>query len=124
MPYYPKHRRKILRYPQAPSGFILINKWEPPFMNVKKGFGFIGIVAEDSEDGTLQCHECGIWTEMLCSHYVAKHGMNGDQYRKKFGLLESTALKSKRIRLMQSALISKMQRQGKMNVGNRKNKNG
>jgi hypothetical protein len=55
---------------------------------------------------------------MLCSHYGHAHKLTGDQYRKKFGLLRSTALKSKRIRIQQSKLMSKLQKAGKMNVGN------
>jgi len=124
MPAYKKKGITKIKYPDAPSGYINIEKWEPPFMKVKKGFGFIGIVAEDSKTGQLQCHVCGKWYQMLCGHYSSKHKLTGVQYRKKFELLSSTALKSKRIRLLQSALISKMQKEGKMNTGNNKNKNG
>lgn len=124
MPSYKHKTKKKIKYPEAPSGYINIEKWEPPFMPIHNGFGYIGIVAEDSKTGELQCHVCGKWYQILCSHFAAKHQMNGVEYRKKFELLNSTALKSKRIRLLQSELISKMQKQGKMNLGNKKNKNG
>ena len=117
MPHYKHKTQKTIAYKDAPSGYINIEKWEPPFDPVKKGFGFHGVVAEDTKTGQLQCHVCGKWTEMLCSHYGHAHNLTGDQYRKKFGLLMSTALKSKRIRLAQSRLISKLQKEGKMNVG-------
>jgi hypothetical protein len=124
MPTYKHKTKKKIAYPDAPSGYINIEKWEPPFTPVPRGFGYIGIVAEDSKTGELQCHICGKWYQMLCSHYSAKHNLTGAEYRKKFELLNSTALKSKRIRLLQSDVISKMQKEGKMNIGNKKNKNG
>ena len=105
MPVYKNKTHKQIEYPQAPSGFINIEKWEPPFASVSQGFGFMGVLAEDSESGKLQCHECGQWFEQLPTHYSIKHGMSGKDYRKKFGLLDSTALKSKRIRLIQSQVM-------------------
>lgn len=124
MPKYPTTKENKIKFPEAPSGFINITKWIPPFVPVKNGHGFYGVVAEDSIDGTLQCHVCGEWKQQLASHYSSKHKMTGEDYRKKFGLLDSTALKSKRIRLLQSAVISKLQKEGKMNVGNKRNANG
>ena len=124
MPTYKNKTQNKIAYPDAESGYINIEKWEPPFMPVKKGFGFIGVVAEDSKTGNLQCHVCGNWYQQLPTHYTSAHKLDGEQYRKKFGLLAGTALKSKRIRLLQSALISKMQKEGKMNLGNRPNNNG
>lgn len=124
MPSYKHKTKKKIKYPGAPSGYINIEKWEPPFAPVHNGFGYIGIVAEDSKTGDLQCHICGKWFQMLCSHYSTKHKLTGVEYRKKFELLSSTALKSKRIRLIQSKTITKLQKEGRMNVGNRRNKNG
>lgn len=124
MPTYKNKKQNKMKYADAPSGEILIGKWEPPFAKLKDGYGFMGVLAEDSKTGQLQCHECGKWYELLCSHYTSKHGMNGEQYREKFGLLMSTALKSKRIRLLQSKVITKLQKEGRMNVGNRPNVNG
>lgn len=124
MPTYPNKKQNIIPYKDAPSGSINIEKWVPPFALVKGGYGFVGVVAEDSETGQLQYHCCGKWYEQLPTHYSFKHGMNGEQYRAKYGLLMSTALKSKRIRLIQSATITKLQKEGRMNVGNSVNKNG
>ncbi len=125
MPNYPTFTKpKIISYPEAPSGKIVITKYIEPFVPVKGGHGFIGVVAEDVESGKLQCHVCGVFLEMLCSHYSVKHGMDGKEYRAKFGLLESTALKTVRIRTEQSKRVSKMQKDGRMNIGNRKNING
>ena len=106
MPTYKNNKLKVLKYEDAPSGYISINKWEPPFAPVKQGFGFIGVLAEDSKTGQLQCAECGKWYEQMPTHYSSKHGMTGKEYRKKFGLLDSTALKSKRIRLIQSQVMT------------------
>lgn len=124
MSAYPTTKEKTISFKDAPSGKINITKWVPPFAPVPNGFGFMGVVAEDSKTGVLQCHCCGKWYEQLPTHYSVKHKMSGEQYREKYGLLTHTALKSKRIRLIQSAVISKLQKAGKMNVGNRKNNNG
>lgn len=119
MPKYQTKKLKTIKYPDAPSGKINIGKWVPPFDKVKKGYGFIGIIAEDSKTGQLQCHKCGKWYEQLPTHLV-KHEMSGLQYRKKYGLLMGTALKSKRIRLIHSRVCKASQEAGKMIVGNRK----
>lgn len=124
MPAYPHKTQKKIAYKQAESGFINIEKWVPPFVQNQTGFGFVGVVAEDFKTEKLQCSECGKWFEQLPTHYSVAHKMTGEQYRAKFGLLNSTALKSKSIRLAQSALITKMQKDGRMNLGNRKNRNG
>ena len=112
MPFYQNNKLKVLKYKDAPSGSISINKWVTPFMPIKNGFGFVGVLAEDSKTGQLQCAECGEWFEQLPTHYSVKHGMDGVQYRKKFGLLDSTALKSKRIRLIQSKVMSEFRSTG------------
>ena len=118
MPYYPNKKQKTIKYPSAPSGVINIGKWVPPFMEVNGGFGFMGVVAEDSKTGDLQCHVCGKWFQQLASHYSQRHGMTGEEYRERYGLLRSTALKSKRIRLIQSKVIQRLQKQGRMGLGN------
>jgi len=124
MPTYKHKTQNKIKYPDAPSGYINIEKWEPPFMVVKKGFGYIGVLAEDSKTGELQCHVCGKWFQQLPTHYTKKHHMTGESYRKKFCLLNSTALKSKRLRLIQSKVITQLQKEGRMNLGNKRNKNG
>lgn len=118
MPHYPKKKLNTIKYPDAPSGYINIGKWEPPFAPVKRGFGFIGVLAEDKASGKLQCHKCGKWYEQLCTH-ILKHGYeSGNEYRKDFGLLVGTALKSRRIRLVHSKTCSESIKKGKMNDGN------
>ena len=118
MPVYKNKKQNKIKYSQAPSGYINIEKWEPPFAKIPDGFGYIGVLAEDSKEGTLQCHVCGKWYEQLPTHYTRKHGIDGEQYRRKFGLLVGTALKSKRIRLIQSKVIARLQKEGRMQVGN------
>jgi hypothetical protein len=112
MPTYPTTKLKILKY-NSPSGTIKINKWVPPFKKVDLGFGFVGVLAEDTETGRLQCHECGGWYEVLTSHIFAKHQLTSTEYCEKFGLLRSTALKSMRIRNIQSKVMLGMRRKHK-----------
>lgn len=119
MPAYPHRTQNRMAYAEAESGFINISKWEPPFAPVDNGHGFIGVIAEDDETGSLQCHICGKWFPQLSTHIVGGHKMkNCDEYRTKFGLFQGTALKSKKLRLFQSGVIRKLQRAGKMAIGN------
>ncbi len=86
MPYYPNNQesKNLIPY-DSPSGTINIGKWVPPFVEIEGGYGFVGVVAEDSESGKLQCHVCGKWFEQLATHYSAMHGLDGVQYRARFG---------------------------------------
>lgn len=119
MPAYPVKKKTRIAYKSAPSGYINIDKWEPPFMKVEDGYGYVGVIAEDFETGKLQCHMCGKWFEQLSTHIISVHRMdNCNQYRKDFGLFQGTALKSKRLRLIQSKTIQKLQKEGRMQVGN------
>jgi len=129
MPEYPAIIPNKIKY-DSPSGFVNVGKYIPPFEKVKKGFGYKGVVVEDFKTGQLQCHICGGWFENFNSH-LRKHNITSNDYRTKFGLSRSTALKSKRIRLRQSEVMIAL-RKGKkyQNVfkrnnlfaGNRKNK--
>lgn len=117
MSAYKTTKQNKIKYKDAPSGYINIKKWVPPFAPIVGGFGYVGVIAEDSRTGQLQCHECGKWYEQLPTHII-KHGLTGEKYREKFGLLVSTALKSKRIRLIHSRVCQKNQKLGKMQLGN------
>lgn len=109
MPYYPTTKIKTIKY-DSPSGTININKWVPPFQKVEKGFGFVGVLAEDTKTGRLQCHICGAWYELLTTHIWAKHDLTSKEYCENFELFRSTALKSMRIRKIQSEVMFKMRR--------------
>jgi len=109
MPKYPQTKLKVLKY-NSPSGTININKWVPPFQKVKKGFGFVGILATDTETGKLQCHICGGWYDLLTTHIFAKHRLTSKEYCEDFGLFRSTALKCMRVRKIQSEVMFEMRR--------------
>ena len=109
MPHYPTTKVKTIKY-NSPSGKININKWIPPFKEVEGGFGFVGVLAEDSKTGQLQCHVCGNWYELLTSHIWGKHQMLSADYSERFGLLRSTALKCMRIRKIQSKVMQEMRK--------------
>ena len=113
MPAYPQKKKKnLIKYKDAPSGYINIEKWVPPFIPVSKGFGYMGVLAQDSKSGKLQCHKCGEWYEQLPTH-IQKHNLNANSYREQFGLLTSTALKSQRIRLIHSQVMIDFRKTGK-----------
>jgi hypothetical protein len=132
MPAYPKLTSMKMDYPEAPSGKVFVGKYVPPFEEVHGGHGFHGILVEDCKSGKLQCHVCGEWFEQLHCHASAKHGLNANQYRARFGLLQSTGLKSKRLRLLHSKVMVELRKKNPQNnlkfakknkyAGNRKNK--
>lgn len=113
MPAYPQILDRKIKY-DSPSGYAHIGKYVPPFELNDTGFGFKGVVIEDFESGKLQCAECGEWHEQLVSHLI-RHNMNTTDYKRKFGLLLSTALKSKKMRLRQSEVMQKMRGKNKNN---------
>jgi hypothetical protein len=130
MPEYPKLITRKIKY-NSPSGYVNIGKYQPPFERVIKGFGYMGVILEDCESGKLQCHICGKWYEQMPRH-IEIHDLNSQEYKIRFGLLISTALKSKKMRLRQSAIMQKLRGKNKANrfsfkkgnkfSGNRKNK--
>ena len=116
----------------SPSGKIIVGKYIPPFEKVKDGFGFKGVIVEDVNTGQLQCHICGEWHQQLVSHIIPKHNLTCSEYKKRFGLLQSTALKNKKMRIRQSEVMQVLRKKNKKNrmgfgknnvyAGNRKNK--
>jgi len=130
MPKYPKITSRKIKY-DSPSGFVELGKYIEPFEKVKDGFGFMGVIVEDSISGALQCHICGKWMEQLHVH-LKTHGLNNYDYKKRFGLLQSTALQSKKLRLMHSKVMIELRKKNLQNnhkferknlfAGNRKDK--
>lgn len=131
MPEYPKLTSRKIKY-NSPSGFVHIGKYTPPFEKNDTGFGFKGVLVEDFKSGKLQCSICGEWFEQLHVHLNFIHNINGSDYKKQFGLLQSTALKSKKMRLKQSEVMIAMRKSHKKHrmkfeknnlfASNRKNK--
>lgn len=129
MPNYPKITAKKIKY-NSPSGYANIGKYIPPFENNDTGFGYKGVLIEDSVSGDIECSICGKWFQQLGKH-LEKHGIDSKEYKKRFGLLYSTALKSKQMRIKQSEVMIKLRKENKSNrlkfkrnnefAGNRKN---
>lgn len=112
MPKYPNITSKEISYPNAPSGKVVIGKYIPPFEKNETGFGFKGVILEDKQTGQLQCYVCGKWFENLSCH-IRQHNLIALEYKKRFGLLQSTALKSHKMRLRQSEVMIKMRKSHK-----------
>lgn len=110
MPEYPAITSNKIKY-DSPSGYVNIGKYIPPFEKVKKGFGYKGVIVEDYKSGALQCHICGKWFENFSSHLTPKHNMTANEYKDMFGLSINTSLKSKRIRLRQSEVMIKLNKE-------------
>jgi len=109
MPEYPNHTSRKLKY-DSPSGFVNVSKYVPPFEKVKDGFGFLGVVIEDYKSGKLQCNICGKWFENLPTH-INSHNLTGSDYKTRFGFSQNTALKTKRLRLRQSEVMTRLNKE-------------
>jgi len=107
MPNYPIVTSKEIDYPNSPSGKAIVGKYIPPFEENETGFGFKGVALEDLESHRLECCICGKWFENLSCH-LRSHKNTAPEYKRRFGLLQSTALKSHRMRLIHSETMIKM----------------
>ena len=112
MPHYPKIVSKTMKYANAPSGKVRIGKYVPPFEENDTGFGFKGVVVEDVKTNQLECSICGRYFENLPTH-LRHHKITASDYKKRFGLLQSTALKSHRMRVRQSEVMIGMRKKHK-----------
>lgn len=71
----------------------------------EEGFGYKGVVLVDDVTGHLQCHVCGELFSDLSNH-VRKHKISSREYKEKFDLNYSTALKSEQFLQNQSHRMS------------------
>lgn len=84
--------------------FLLI-KYKEPLREVKKGFGYEGVLSMDAKGEVVQCHICGEVFPNLSQH-IKVHALTVLEYRKEFKLAASTSLLSEveRERLKQNGL--------------------
>ena len=76
--------------------------WGGPF------FGRFGVLAEDSDGDSVQCHVCGDWYALLGTHANAAHGLGADAYRRAFGLRKTTGLASTNYRAKRRGISSQL----------------
>ena len=62
-----------------------------PINSIKPKYGEVAY----AEDGRIICHECCRPFDKLSSHIKTRHGLTGEQYRKKHGLNKTQPLASK-----------------------------
>lgn len=53
-------------------------------------YGERGVLASDGE--RVQCHLCGRWLGHLGGHVKRAHGMEAEDYKREFGLMQATGL--------------------------------
>lgn len=68
-----------------------------PFMEVKSGYGYLGVVMYDDHEDKVQCHICGSWFSALGLHVKSAHKVEVDNYKMDHGLSLRTALCSKKL---------------------------
>jgi hypothetical protein len=62
-----------------------------PFMEVNKGFGYLGVVQYDDVEDKIQCHICGKYFTTMSSH-LKTHDTTAYQYKEDYGLKQGTPL--------------------------------
>lgn len=67
-------------------------KAQEPFMEVKHGHGYQGVLMYDDIEDKVQCHICGLWYVNVGSHTNQKHKVHADEYKMRYGLTLRTAL--------------------------------
>jgi len=92
MPQEKKTKNIFSQLEEYPQSVIPLYKPEPPFEEVKDGFGFYGVLLLDTLTNKIQCHICGEWFYSLSSHLKNAHLMTTREYKEKFGLNMTTPL--------------------------------
>lgn len=67
-------------------------KAQEPFMEVKHGYGYQGVLMYDDIEDKVQCHICGLWYVNVGMHTTKKHNVPADEYKMRYGLTLRTAL--------------------------------
>lgn len=65
---------------------LMTDGYKEPMQPVQDGFGFYGALTRSSDEMMVQCHICGFLFQHLTAHVRMAHGINGREYRTKFGL--------------------------------------
>src|SRR5438552_814235 len=78
------------------DGSVYLYRDKAPF--IPAGRSVLGALEYNQADDTLKCHECGVFTGMLGRHAAIRHKIPARQYKRKFGLNQSTALVSETVR--------------------------
>lgn len=68
-----------------------------PFMEVKNGYGYLGVVMYDDDTDKVQCHICGQWFSAVGMHVKSAHKIELDTYKMNHGLSLRTSLCSKKL---------------------------
>ena len=63
-----------------------------PFMEVKRGYGYQGILLHDDVNDKIQCHICGKYFDNLGQHIWMKHKTKSADYKIEYGLTLRTPL--------------------------------
>ena len=61
-------------------------KAQEPFMDVKRGHGFQGVLMYDDIADKIQCHICGEWFNSVAHHASYAHKVLSADYKMEFGL--------------------------------------
>lgn len=67
-------------------------KAQEPFMEMKHGHGYQGVLMFDDLNNKCQCHVCGKWFVSIGQHSFFRHKLSSDDYKMRFGFTLKTAL--------------------------------
>ncbi len=95
-----------------------------PFMEVRDGQGFVGVIMYDEIEDKMQCHVCGKFFSSLGAHVNMAHKISMDDYRIKYDLPMSIGLCSKAISKERSDRAIKRDHDGDKTWGSKTWKKG
>lgn len=84
---------RVMSY-DSPTGKAYIGISKRPLQKVTNGYGFKGVLIQTDNREFIQCHVCGKWRRIITTIHLKSHNLTQEEYKKKFGLLKTTALVS------------------------------
>ncbi len=84
--------RNIMPYTYSPTGKAYIGHFKEPFKPIVGGYGFQGVLLQDSDRKTVQCAGCGGWYSFLGHHIRTCLKITVREYKEKYGLNYTTGL--------------------------------
>lgn len=77
---------------------VRFGNYKLPLRKPKQGYGYMGVLLYDNSTGLIQCHVCGEFFKAIRQSHLLNHNTTINEYRKDYGILQSTALVSEETR--------------------------
>lgn len=104
-----------------PENIMISAKAIPPYMPFKNGYGYMGILLQNTDIDKIQCHFCGAWLKSLTHSHLETHKLTAKTYKEQVGLYRGTSLMSLGTIHLYREKVGR-QKNNKMKKGNTLNK--